>query len=890
MTKRNFNIMSILVLALMFMAVFSPRADARSAYLTSCMTAASNATGCHPSAAGIAGKAPTLTSNDCKCCHHHGMASTPVVTTDKTTYTSTENILFKFTGGSQNGRSGLVIYNLAGTSEVARGVIAEDNSATLSVPASVFGAITTPTAIITKWHGNAINTTGGAGTVCTTQVPCTAHDFSAAINTPAITITTGCTRVAPTVTFNPTSGTVAPGGTVTYTATVTNKDTGTCANSTFALSIPTETGTTANFIKPSTLSAASCALAPGGTCTSTLTVKAQTAAVAGSTNATTVRATDATNHSALLGNGTVTTTVSTTPCTRVAPTVTFNPTSGTVAPGGTVTYTATVTNKDSATCANSTFALSIPTETGTTANFVKPSTLSASSCALAPGGTCTSTLTVKAQAAAADKATNATTVRATDATNHSALLGNGTVTTTVAAVVVTTSYKVLAYNDLGMHCACPGNEYFSVLPPFNVIRAQVLQIGAADPVVVSSGVNVSYAMTTPNETDAYLQTDAYFKNIIAYSPKMYPGYQPVVNGKIVSISGAGLAGAMTYNSTAKAYEVIGIPAFPVPTGTSDDILIDPINTRGPKRDPYLTASITVKNTAGTTLATTNTVVPVAWGGCCACHIQLAKMHGKNANLLGSFEYMGNLHGTNSSKIDFSLIDPDGDGKPGPIRCSWCHWDPAMGESSAPGLPKVWPNYKILRGATFTSSDIRTSSRSFSDVLHEFHVKSPVVLTQFDANIAKNCYDCHPGNGANCYRGAMKTATVWCTDCHGDLNQRVATAQMTAPWQQSTLPTCNAPSAGITTVFTCHDAATYPTPGTWDNQYLGKFINSRGHQGSILCSTCHGSPHAEAPSTWAADNAQNIAAQNDPRPLGKCDYCHTGMSSTWGVPPHANITQ
>jgi hypothetical protein len=846
MTKRNFNIMSILVLALMFMAVFSPRADARSTYLTSCMTAASNATGCHPSAAGIAGKAPTLTSTDCKSCHHHGLASTPVVTTDKTSYTSTENILFKFTGGSQSGRSGLVIYNLAGTSEVARGVIAEDNSATLSVPASVFGVITN-TAIKTAWHGNAINTTNGTSNVCTTQVPCTAHEFSAIINTPAITITAGGTTGTLTGTVTNASGGAAIAG---ATVTANSVSATTNASGVYTMTVNAGTYTATASATGFTSSSASVTVTVGGTTTRNF---ALTASVT---------------------------------CTRVAPTVTFNPTSGTASPGGTVTYTATVTNKDTAACTNSTFALSIPTETGTTTNFVKPSTLSASSCALAPGGTCTSTLTVKAQTAATGGSTNVTTVRATDSTNHSALLGNGTVTTTVAAL----SYKVIAYNDLGMHCACPGNEYFSVLPPFNAIRAQVLQIGAADPVVVSSGVNVTYAMTTPNETDAYLQSDTYFKNIIAYSPKMYPGYQPVVNNKIVSISGAGLAGTMTYNSTAKAYEVIGIPAFPVPTGTSDDILIDPINTRGPNRDPYLTASITVKNTAGTTLATTNTVVPVAWGGCCACHIKLAKMHGKNANLLGSFQYMGQLHGQNSSKIDFSMIDPDGDGKPGPIRCSWCHWDPAMGESSAPGLPNVWPNYKILRGATFTSFDIKTSSRSFSDVLHEFHVKDPEVLTNFDPNIAKNCYDCHPGNGANCYRGAMKSATVWCTDCHGDLNQRVATAQMTAPWQQSTLPTCNAPSAGINSAFACHDAGTYPTPGTWNNGYLGKYVNSRGHQGSILCSTCHGSPHAEAPSTWAADNAQNIAAQNDPRPLGKCSFCHPGMSSTWGVPPHANITQ
>ncbi len=459
------------------------------------------------------------------------------------------------------------------------------------------------------------------------------------------------------------------------------------------------------------------------------------------------------------------------------------------------------------------------------------------------------------------------------------------------------TYKVIAWNDLGMHCACPGAQYFLVLPPFNTIRAQVLQYGGNDPVVVSSGVNVSYAMTTTNETDSYLiNTDTYYKNIIAYSPKMFPGYQPVVNGKIVSISGAGLAGKMTYNSTPKAWEVVGIPAFPVPTGTSADIMTDPISSTGAKRDPYLTAKVTVTDTAGKVLASTDTVVPVAFGGCCTCHIKLASQHGKKANTQGSFQYMGNLHatvasaGNTPSKIDFTMIDPDGDGVGGPIRCSWCHWDPAMGEAAAPGLDKVWPNYNILAGASFTKADVRVSQYSFSDVLHRFHVKDNVVLTQWDANIAKNCYDCHPGNGVNCYRDVMSSHNVWCTDCHGDLNQRVATGQLTQPWQQSTLPTCNAPSPGITTAITCHDAGIYPTPGTWNNGLFGKFINSRGHKGSILCSTCHGSPHAINPSTLAQDNTQLINAQGSSKPLGVCTYCHPTKSSTYGVPPHGKITR
>jgi len=47
------------------------------------------------------------------------------------------------------------------------------------------------------------------------------------------------------------------------------------------------------------------------------------------------------------------------------------------------------------------------------------------------------------------------------------------------------TYKVIAWNDLGMHCACPTFSGFLLLPPFNTIRAQVLSYGTNDPVMVT---------------------------------------------------------------------------------------------------------------------------------------------------------------------------------------------------------------------------------------------------------------------------------------------------------------------------------------------------------------------------------------------------------------------
>ncbi len=462
------------------------------------------------------------------------------------------------------------------------------------------------------------------------------------------------------------------------------------------------------------------------------------------------------------------------------------------------------------------------------------------------------------------------------------------------------TYKVIAWNDLGMHCACPTFGGFLLLPPFNTVKAQVFKYGTNDPVLITSanaaGMTVTYSMV--ENTDAILQADPYFSQWISYSPKLFPGFAPVVGGKVMGLAGNGIAGTMTYDSTLLDWTAVGIPAYPVTTGDpTKDIMIDPLG--GPNRDPFLTTNVYVKDSTGKIVAQTSTVTPVAFGGCCSCHLKLAAANGYPSTPAGSFAYLGKMHGQNSSKIDISMIDPDGDGVGGPIRCSWCHWDPAMGENAAPGLAAVWPNYTILPGATFTKADVKVSQYSFSDVLHRFHTQDPLVLSTYDPNIANNCYDCHPGNNVNCYRGSHKVKTaIWCVDCHGNLNQRVAAGQLTQPWKTSTLPSCTSPALGIKSAFACHATSvvggtTYPATPT----LFGKFINSRGHKGSPKCQTCHGEAHAEAPSSMTLDNVQLSTQQgtvagatyptgkNSTYALGVCKFCHPNKTSTWGVPPH-----
>ena len=473
---------------------------------------------------------------------------------------------------------------------------------------------------------------------------------------------------------------------------------------------------------------------------------------------------------------------------------------------------------------------------------------------------------------------------AADGTGAAVPAANGSTSLTTGP----TTFKILASNDLGMHCACPSFSTFMLLPPYNTLRAQVLQTGGTDPVLLGASSQYKVTYDLLENTDAGLKADPYFANWIQNAPKIFPGFQPVrADGRIQGLTGATLSGDMEVKTTATTtyFEKAGIPAYPVVTGTAADIMTDPLG--GPNRTPYLTGRVQVVETAtNKVMASDDVTVPVAFGGCCNCHVKVAQSYGMPATPQGSFQTMGMLHARNA-KIDFAYLDPDGDGVGGPIRCSTCHWDPAMGESRAPGFAATYPNYKILPGAAFTSADVRTSQYSFSDVLHRYHVQSSAVLSSYDANIAKNCYDCHPGNGVNCYRDTHTQKTnatgqpIWCTDCHGDLNQRVAQGQLTNPWSYQTLPSC----------AQCHGAKygelSGPSDASWVNVgVFGKYLNSSGHKfDKLLCSSCHGSPHGLNPSTLAKDNVQNISLQNDARAVGVCSTCHSAKSSSWGVPPH-----
>lgn len=65
-------------------------------------------------------------------------------------------------------------------------------------------------------------------------------------------------------------------------------------------------------------------------------------------------------------------------------------------------------------------------------------------------------------------------------------------------------YQLLAVNDLGMHCADLDYQVFSILPPFNVLHAQLIKRGQQPQIIDNSSIDVTYHAIS-NVNDPILQ-------------------------------------------------------------------------------------------------------------------------------------------------------------------------------------------------------------------------------------------------------------------------------------------------------------------------------------------------------------------------------------------------
>lgn len=176
----------------------------------------------------------------------------------------------------------------------------------------------------------------------------------------------------------------------------------------------------------------------------------------------------------------------------------------------------------------------------------------------------------------------------------------------------------------------------------------------------------------------------------------------------------------------------------------------------------------------------------------------------------------------------------------PVLCAKCHGSPALGQTG--------------RG---------TAGTYLSEAIHGFH-----------ADKGASCYDCHPGNITKCNRSEKHTAADGnCTRCHGSADQVASSTRAgRIPWVNE--PTCSTCHAGVT------DAGSSAS----------LYRNSTGH-GNLMCTSCHGSPHAMVPSLKDADNYQAMQYQpysKSPKTLGSCGTCHHSSRGESEIGDYAEV--
>jgi hypothetical protein len=169
-------------------------------------------------------------------------------------------------------------------------------------------------------------------------------------------------------------------------------------------------------------------------------------------------------------------------------------------------------------------------------------------------------------------------------------------------------------------------------------------------------------------------------------------------------------------------------------------------------------------------------------------------------------------------------------------------------------------------------------RSLTQAIHGrmAFVLDPVSGTILDSVDNRSaCYRCHPGSVTRCLRGAMGTAVapdgtlaIQCQSCHGSM--RDVAAPDRAGWLDE--PACQSCHTGtaVTNSGQIRFTSAFEAPGSpreaADDTFatdpdapapgLALYRFSTGH-GGLSCPACHGSTHAEYPSSHENDNVQSL---------------------------------
>jgi hypothetical protein len=450
-------------------------------------------------------------------------------------------------------------------------------------------------------------------------------------------------------------------------------------------------------------------------------------------------------------------------------------------------------------------------------------------------------------------------------------------------------YTLIAWNDLGMHCM-DGKDYsiFSILPPYNNLNAQL--VNASTGKVVTTGITLTYE-SVADATGSINTSSSGKTDFWAWVQTIY-GASPALNVGLTGNATPSLTPRpMAFNAGHGWFEATGLP-------------ITPYDEQGQKNF-YPMVKVTARDATGRLLATTSTVLPVSDEiTCVTCHASRPATEPNPARRAAK-PAAGWVNDPDSErdwkKNILRLHDEKQAGKaayvealqdigrsPGlyasalagqPTLCAACHASNALPGTGLAGVPAL------------------------TSALHSNHGKvvDPTTMATLDSSHNRNaCYLCHPGSITKCLRGAMGNATnpdgtaaMGCQSCHGNMSNVGNPARV--GWLEQ--PTCQACHFDGKRTLSAVDAAGKPivvadarfaTNQNAPAAGFNLFRFSKGH-GGLQCEACHGSTHAEYPSSHANDNVQSIALQGYAGTIRECKACHAQPPLSGQGGPHGMHT-
>ena len=192
-------------------------------------------------------------------------------------------------------------------------------------------------------------------------------------------------------------------------------------------------------------------------------------------------------------------------------------------------------------------------------------------------------------------------------------------------VVYSQQYIVLAWNDLGMHCANKDFSRICVLPPYNNVQAQIIKKQTGQqPQIVVTGFKLDYYI--PGNTYSVGKT-----NFWTYAQELFGLPQPLPNN--IGLTGSGLTG--TFDTSGNGFIKTGVPVTPFQDNN--------LNQEQPYQLIHLDARL-ISN-PGIILAFTDVVIPVSNEiGCVqsGCHSSEQSIKNEHEDVPGFHQYSPEL--------------------------------------------------------------------------------------------------------------------------------------------------------------------------------------------------------------------------------------------------------